>query len=184
MHSYANLTIAGPSQAEVVARLKTVGTVAYVSLTVKGYTVIYHEDLASQEPLAADLSQHFAAPVLLVMTYAQRVLMYLLFENGQRTDSYLSEHHEDLDDGSPLATGDAERLADAFGKPTAARRIETLLRKPATDGNGYLYAANRHGDLCSALGLPTFAANAGFTSIEVGELPMGPGFDPSAMVRT
>lgn len=184
MHSYANITLAGPSQADVVARLKAVGTIAYVSQAAKGYTVVFHEDLASQEPLAADLSEYFACPVLLVMTYAQRVLMYLLFENGKRTDAYVSEHHEDLDDGSLLAEGNAEHLADVFNKPAAARRVETLLRKPATDGNGYTHAANRHGDLCSALGLPTFAVNAGFPTIEVGELPMGPGFDPSLLVRT
>jgi len=184
MNSYANLTLSGPTQEDFVARLKALGTMAYVSSTVKGNTVIFHEDLASQEALAADLSEHFSCPVLVVMTYAQHVLLYVLFENGQRTDTYVSEFHEDLDDGSPVPPGNPERLADAFNKPTAVRRLATLLAKPATEGNGYAYAANRHGDLCTALGLPTFAVNAGFAAIEFGDLPAGQGFDPSAMVRT
>lgn len=185
MHSYANITLAGPTQAQVVTYLKSLGTVAFVAPSVKQFTVIFHEDLASQEPLAADLSARFSCPVLVVMTYATRVLMYVLFENGWRTDSYVSEHHEDLiDHNADVPPGDPERIADAFSKPTAIRRLTTLLTKPATEGNGYAYAANRHGDLCGALGLPTFAVNAGFADIEFGEMPAGPGFESSALVRT
>jgi hypothetical protein len=185
MHSYANITLAGPAQVDIVARLKQLGVVAFVSPTVRNFTVVFHEDLASQEPLAADLSEHFSCPALVVMTYATRVLMYVLFEDGQRTDSYVSEHHEVLIDyGAVVPPGDPERLTDAFAKPTAIRRLTTLLAKRGTEGNGYAYAANRHGDLCGALGLPTFAVNAGFADIEFGELPAGPDFDPSQLVRT
>jgi hypothetical protein len=168
----------------VVAYLKQLGTVAYVAPTYRNATVVYHEDLGSQEPLAAELSKRFECPVLLVMTYAMRVLLYVLYEKGQQTDAYVSEPHEDLTDSSGAPAGDPERLADVFSKPTALRRLTTLLAKPATEGNGYAYAANRHGDLCSALSLPTFAVNVGFASIEMGELPAGEGFDPSAMIHT
>jgi hypothetical protein len=184
MQSYANLTVFGPTDADVVARLRAVGTVAYVSPTHNRATVVYHEDLASQEPLAGDLSEHFGCPVLVVMTYATRVLLYALFENGRRTDAYQSESHADLGNGPDVPAGNAERLADAFDRPGAARRVETILRKFATEGNGYVYAANRHGDLCNALKLPTFAVNSSFGAIEFGELPMGGGFEPSMMVRT
>ncbi|HEV7298219.1 MAG TPA: hypothetical protein VGN72_02560 [Tepidisphaeraceae bacterium] len=184
MHSYANLTLVGPSQADVVAYLKRLGTVAYVAPTYRNATVVYHEDLASQEPLAAELSQHFECPVLLVMTYATRVLLYVLFDKGQQVDAYVSEPHEDLTDGATAPPGDPERVADMFSRPTAIRRLTTLLSKPGTEGNGYAYAANRHGDLCAALNLPTFAVNVGFASIEMGELPAGEGFDPAGLVHT
>jgi hypothetical protein len=180
-HTYANLTVVGPSQADLVAHLKRVGTVAYVSPTVKGATVIYHEDLASQQPLAAELSEAFACPVLLVMTYATRVLLYELYESGRQTDAYVSEPHEDLALDPP--PGDAGRLADVFNKPSAARRVETILRKLATPGSPYEHAGNRHGDLVTALGLPVLAVAASFGLIEMGELPGGPGFDPGQMVR-
>ena len=184
-HSYANLTLVGPDQDAVVAHLKKLGTVSYVSPTVKGVTVIFHEDLASQEPLAADLSAEFSCPVLVVMTYATRILMYVLFENGDRTDTYVSERHEDLVDyNAEPPAGDPERLADVFSKPSAVRRLTTVLTKPATEGNGLVYAANRHGELFSALGLPTFGVNVGFDAIELGELPGGAGFDPTKLVRT
>jgi hypothetical protein len=124
MQSYANLTLFGPTQADVVARLKAVGTVAYVSPTHNRATVIYHEDLASQEPLAADLSEQFGCPVLVVMVYATRVLLYALFENGKLSDSYQSEVHEDLGDASDPPAGDVTRLAEAFDRPAASRRVE------------------------------------------------------------
>jgi hypothetical protein len=184
MDTYANLTLLGPAQGDVVAYLKQLGTVAYVAPSDRKATVVYHEDLASQEPLAAALSQHFQCPVLLVMTYAQRVLLYVLYENGRQSDAYVSEPHEDLTDSAGPPPGDPERLADAFSRPTAIRRLTTLLTKPATEGNGYAYAANRHGDLCAALNLPTFAVNVGFAAIEMGELPAGEGFDAAGLVHT
>jgi hypothetical protein len=182
--AYANLTIHGPPQADVVAALKAIGAVTYVSNAVRNSTVVFHEDLAGQEHLAAELSQRLACPVLVVMTYGQRVLLYQLYESGEPTDQYVSEHVEELLGGSDAPPGDPERLTDVFGKPSAARRVNTVLTKPAKDGQPYAYAANRHGELCQALGLPEFAVQASFAAIEHGELPAGPGFEPDQLVRT
>jgi len=180
--TYANLTLLGPAHADVVALLKQLGTVAYVSPTHRRATVVFHEDWASQEPVAVEVSRRLACPALLVMAFAGRVLLYQLYEGGARTDEYVSEPHEDLTHDPP--PGDPQRLADAFDKPAAARRVETILRKLAKPGHPYEQAANRHGDLCSALGLPTFAVGAGFGLIEMGELPGGEGFDAASMART
>lgn len=150
----------------------------------KGATVVFHEDLSSQESIARALSAALSCPVLLVMTYAQRVLLYQLYESGELTDTYVSEHVEELLGGTDAPPGDAERLCDAFGRPGAVRRVTSVLAKVAKDGQPYAYAANRYGELLSALRLPLFAVGASFAGIEQGELPAGAGFDPTRMERT
>jgi len=175
VQSYANITLSGPSQEDVAAHLKAHGVAAYVSPTVKGATVVWHEDLASQETVARELSRALSCPALLVMTYAQRVLLYQLYETGELKDSYVSEHVEELLGASEAPSGDPERLCDAFAKPSAERRVATVLSKPAKEGQPYAYAANRHGDLLTALGLPVFAVGSSYALIEQGEMPAGPG---------
>ena len=184
MTGYANITLHGPARDDVVVALKAIGAVAYVSNTVRDSTVVFHEDLAGQEHLAAELSQRLACAALVVMTYGQRVLLYQLYESGQLTDQYVSEHVEELLGASNPPAGDAERLCDAFGRPSAARRVTTILGKVAKDAQPYAYAANRHGELCQALGLPQFAVQASYAAIEHGELPAGPGFEAGALVPT
>ena len=184
MLSYANITLQGPAQDDVVAHLKSRGVAAYISNSVRGATVIFHEDLASQEPLAADLSAMFDCPALVVMTYGQRVLLYQLYLGGVPADAYVSEHVEELLGSQDAPPGDAEKLCDAFARPAAVRRVSTVLAKAAKDGQPYAYAANRHGDLFAALHLPLFAVNASFAAIGHGELPAGDGFDATALAKT
>ena len=184
MSSYANITLHGPARDDVVAALKAIGAVTYVSNAVRSSAVVFHEDLAGQEHLAAELSQRLACAALVVMTYGQRVLLYQLYESGNLTDQYVSEHVEELLGATDAPGGDPERLCDAFGKPAAVRRVTTILSRPAKDGQPFEYAANRHGELCQALGLPLFAVQASYAAIEHGELPAGPGFEASQLVRT
>jgi hypothetical protein len=185
VQNYANITLAGPAQAEIVDQLKWRGVAAYVSNTVPGdATVVFHEDLASQEPLAADLSEKFSCPAIVVMTYGQRVLLYQLYTSGGMTDSYVSEHVEELLGSHDAPPGDAEKLCDAFGKPAAIRRVAAVLSRPVKDGQPYAYAANRHGDLFAALKLPVFAVGASFVAIEHGELPAGGDFHASELAKT
>jgi hypothetical protein len=183
---YANITVRGPEREDVVAFLKKQGVVAYVSPAVKGATVIWHEDLGSQEPLAASLSGELNCAVLVVMGYGEAVLMYTLYRAGAAADSYVSSPHEGLELDGPAPEGDARVLAGAFGidMDHLVARVERILRKPARQNTEYAYAVNRHGELAKALGLPVFAAGSGFNSIEVGELPEGQDFDASALIRT
>lgn len=184
---YANITVQGPPQQEVVAFLKKQSVVAYVSPTVKGAVVIWHEDLASQEPLAAALSADLKCPALVVMGYGEAVLLYTLYFNGAPADRYVSFPHDDLDLGDgPAPEGDAKVLGAAFGieMDHLVAKVERILRKPSRANTEYAYAVNRHGELARALGLPLFAAGSGFNSIEVGELPQGQGFDAAGLVRT
>ena len=183
---YANITVRGPAQHDVVSFLKKHGVIAYVSPMVKADTVIWHEDLASQEPLAASLSADLGCPALVVMGYGEAVLMYTLYVNGAATDSYVSSPHEGLELDGPAPEGDARVLGAAFGVDMdhLVARVERILRKPTRPNSDYAYAVNRHGELARALGLPQFAAGSGFNAIEVGELPEGQGFDAAKLVRT
>ena len=183
---YANISLHGPAQGDLAAYLKAAGHIAYVAPTVKGNTVVFHEDLGAQERLAATLSQHFHCPALLVMAYGEAVLLYELYLNGERADAYVSIPHEGLELDGPTPEGDAAVLCKAFGVEMdhLVRRVERILRTPAKPNGEYAYAANRHGELVRALGLPLFAAGAGFAGIEVGELPQGEGFEPSKLLRT
>src|SRR5206468_5872115 len=61
---YANITLHGPAQREVVPHLTQEGHLAYVAPTVKRNTVVFHEDLGAQERLAGGLSRHFHCPAL------------------------------------------------------------------------------------------------------------------------
>ena len=183
MHSYSNVTVSGPSQDDVAAHLKAHGVAAYVSPSVRGATVVWHEDLSSQESVARELSRALACPALLVMTYARRVLLYQLYQSGEMADSYVSEHVEELLGASDATSGTPELLCHAFNKPSAVRRVATVLTKPAKDGQPFEYAANRHGELCSALGLPVFAVGSSYTGIEHGELPAGPGMNVGKLTQ-
>ena len=182
---YANITVQGPGQEELVAFLNNRGHVAYVSPVVKGCAVVFHEDLGSQEWIASELSAHFRCPALVVMDYGGTILLYQLYVNGERADAYVSTPHDELAiAGEPAPAGNADALCAAFGKESRVRSVDRVLRRPTHPVKGYALAVNRHGELARALGLPLFAAGAGYAGIEMGELPAGGGFDPAAMVKT
>lgn len=181
---YANITLKGPAQADVVAFLKRRHAVAYVSPTITSATVVFHEDLGEQESLAAALSAEFECPALLVMDYGGAILLYNLYVNGEQADAYVSTPHDELELPGPTPEGNAETLAAAFDVDHRAASVERVLRRPTHETKGYALAVNRHGELARALGLPLFAAGAGYQAIELGELPAGEGFDPSMLLSS
>ncbi len=181
---YANITTHGPDQPALLAWLNGQRHCAYVAPTLKGRTVIYHEDLSRQEALAAMLSGRFQCPTLLVMTFNETILLYQLYINGDLADTYVSSPHDQLDLGDAAVDGDAAVLCEAFEIEHATARVERVLRRPTHPTRGYALAVNRHGELARALGLPMFAAGAGFGDVELGELPAGQGFDPSQLMKT
>src|SRR2546423_1597065 len=146
---YANITLQGPSQQDLVAVLRPRGVIAYVSPTVKAATVVWHEDLAGQEPLAVALSSELKCPALLVMGYGEAVLMSTLYVGGAPADAYVSSPHDDLELDGSGPQGDARALASAFGVEMdhLVARVERILRRPARPDSDYAYAVNRHGEL-------------------------------------
>ncbi|MDB5172951.1 MAG: hypothetical protein JWO87_3454 [Phycisphaerales bacterium] len=183
MNHYANITLQGPEQSGVVEYLKGRGDSAFVATGAKGVLVVFHEDLFSQEHLAARLSAKFSCPALLVMGFGPGVLLYHLYQAGEQVDAYVSSPHEGLELAEPVPPGDAAILCAAFAMERAQRRVESILRKEGKPGQPYEYAVNRHGELLQALGLPLFAAGTSFAAIEMGDLPAGGNFDPTGMQR-
>ena len=183
---YANITTQGPAPDAVAAFLNGRGTIAFVAPGQRDCTVVFQEDLAAQEQLGVELSAHFQCPALVVMGYSEAVLLYHLYVTGRQADAYVSSPHDGLELEGPAPEGDARVLCGAFGieMDHLVQRVERILRKPTRPNSEYAYAVNRHGELARALGLPLFAAGAGFNSIEVGELPEGAGFEASKLVRT
>ena len=183
---YANITLHGPAQRDVVAHLTQEGQLAYVAPTVKRNTVVFHEDLGAQERLAGELSRHFHCPALLVMAYGESILLYELHVKGERADAYVSTPHEGLELDGATPEGSAAVLCGAFGieMDHLVKRVERILRTPTKPNAEYALALNRHGELARALGLPLLAVGAGFSGIELGELPQAEGFDPSKLVKT
>jgi len=182
---YANITLSGPGQEDLVGFLNRRGHGAYVSPPVKVAAVVFHEDLGAQEAIASELSAHFRCPALLVMDYGGTVLLYQLYVNGEQVDAYVSRPHDELDTGGePAPEGNAEALCAAFGMEHRVKSVERVLRRPTHPTKRYALAVNRHGELARALGLPLFAAGAGYGGIEMGELPAGEGFDAGALVKT
>ena len=182
---YANITLQGPSHQDVLDHLRASGAVAYLAPG-KNATVVFHEDLGAQERLAAALSAHFRCPALVVMGYGESILLYELYQHGAETDAYVSSPHEGLELDGPPQEGDPRKLCAAFGVEMdhKVRRVERILRTPTKPDGEFALAVNRHGELARALGLPLFAAGAGYAGIEVGELPAAPDFDPATLQKT
>jgi hypothetical protein len=186
---YANITLYGAPRDEVAQFLAGHGDVAYVAPFNSGGTtgaVVFHQDLGAQERIAIALSKHFRRPAWVVMTFGESILLYELYENGEETDAYVSTPHEGLELDGAAQEGNAKVLCAAFGieMDHKVNRVERILRTPTKPTGEFAYAANRHGELCKALGLPQFAVGASFASIEMGELPHGQGFAPATMIKT
>jgi hypothetical protein len=156
---------------------------------------------ADMDELADDLSSKFDCAVIAVDVHDDDILMYFAYKAGEKIDAYCShpnyfnsgeddygnaysdddedyslkdEEDEDSDDedsddenSDRPAGGDAEALCRAFGS-TNVRRVSQILRK-----RDYVFATDRHGHLCEALALPTFAVGASYEYITRGDIPDG-----------
>ena len=172
---YSNITILGPSQAEVVGYLKGAGRKAYVSPTVDGFTVVYDSECdEAMDPrltarLTSEVSKAFSCKALAIINRYDYVLIYQLYECGRIIDEYFSVHDLFYFDvvTSYHVSGDVRAVCTAFGKSEGSLRLESVL------AGDYDFEHKRHYDLVRALGLPDFAVCAGFGSISAGAVPGG-----------
>src|SRR4051794_15044541 len=114
--TYANATIKGLSQEAVAAYLTSRGRNAFVSPTINGLTVIYHDDFDDDFEYAADFSRQFSCPALVVYEFDDDLLNYQLYDAGRLIDDYDSfpAYFDDSKDPAPSG-GDAQKLCAAFG---------------------------------------------------------------------
>lgn len=182
MSYYTNVTLKGPTHAQVVSYLREHPRDAFVSPTYPGdLTVIY--DAASEaqdgtgytfvEPISRAL--HCLA---LYVTLADGTLMYRLYKSGTVIDKYDSwpGYWEEDEPDHPVG-GDAILLCAEFGRPGHSMRVETILRAWANDRGepGSFWGGDecsRHWALMEALALPTIA-DRGYDRINEGAFPDG-----------
>lgn len=173
---YTNITLRGPTQHEVADYLIQADRIAYVSPTVKRITVVYDADSESQDTsvmgrLASELSNHFQCPSLAILNHDDDLLVYQLYEAGKLIDEYdSSPGYFDGELSAPI-DGDAKKLGQAFDVKHNIAQIESILRKPSYEEDGYLFATDRHRELAQALGIPSFAVGLGYEYIEARDIP-------------
>lgn len=137
---YTNVTVKGPTQAQVVDILKAGGRTAYVSPTVDGFTVVYDRQTEDQDEqeligLACQLSTRLGCPALAALVHDSDIFVYWLCEAGQVTDCYNSapDYFEPEMPDPPTATGgDAAALCRAFGQAAAAPAVADLFEQAAS----------------------------------------------------
>lgn len=184
---YTNITLQGPSQAEVIETVRRLGRTAYVSPTINDYTVVYDretedQDVAVLEDLAALLSDRLKCVALAVLNHDDDVLLYRLYDSGDLLDAYdpspggfYDEDDDDFDDDDdddlfdeePPMPGDADALCAAVGMPEMAPRVDQILN----EDEDYVFAIDRHDDLAQALHLPMHAVGVGYDYIEMDDVP-------------
>src|ERR1700722_105533 len=180
---YTNYTLRGLSQQAVAAALA--GRSAIVTPEQDGCVVVFDEESDQQNSeiiaeLAARLSTGFGCPLLAVLNHDDDILWYQLYVNGELMDEYNSapDYFDALEEAeSAPSGGDAAQLCSAFGVNNV-REVKRILTKPSLDDDGYVFALDRHSDLASALGIPSFSVGAGYELVSAGEFP--PGLDDDA----
>jgi hypothetical protein len=183
MSYYTNVTLRGPTHAQVLSYLREHPREAFVSPTYPGdLTVIY--DAASEAQNGSGYA--FVEPIskalhclALYVTLSDGTLMYRLYKSGKVIDAYDSwpGYWEEDEPDHPVG-GDAILLCEEFGRPDASMRVETILRAWPHDtdvppGNfAYGDEHARHYELREALGLPMIA-DRGYDRINEGMFPDG-----------
>lgn len=157
--------------------LRKLGRNAAVSAPQDGIIIVLDEKCDSQddreiERLSAILSAETKSVCFAVLNHDDDVMMYWLGDGGRIIDRYNSMPSFDTIDDPPLppAGGDAVLLAPAFGRQGSEVEIETVLRAPFGDDK-YVFALDRHGDLCRWLGLPWPMSGVGFGYYEADDIP-------------
>jgi hypothetical protein len=167
---YTNYTLKGPSQQTVASAMA--GRKAIVTTDYNGCVMVFDAQSDTQEAevisdLASRLSHQFACPLLAILNHDDDILWFQLYESGKVTDEYDSTPGY-FDGGEEPATptgGDAGRLCSIFGFGDPAT-VESILRKPLFDEEGYAFAFERHADLVNALGLPDFGVGNCYRSFD------------------
>ena len=165
---YVNHTLRSDDAAAAAAVLKAARRRAWVAPAVDGQVVVYDEASDSQaEPefrgVGRLLSRELDAPCLMVLNHDDSVLLYELYEAGQRIEEYSSNPAFPNAHGKPKGRG--TRLCSAWGRATAAFDVAGILSRD------FPFAWQRHAELAKALALPEHSVGTGFRYVEQGEFP-------------
>jgi hypothetical protein len=130
---YTSITLRSADRTHVRSDLAARGLTSYLSPSEHGALVVFARDTEEQDldvldGVAADLSARHGCVALAVMNHDDSVLIYSLFERGQRLDDYNSapDYFGDVAEGGTRG-GDPETLARAFGVPDQASQLTVVL---------------------------------------------------------
>lgn len=181
--SYTNITLKSVDQSALSNYLKALKREAYVSPIKNDCTVIFDklsdEDVDTLCNLAGELSEKFHCPAFAVLVHDDDLFLYWLYQSGQLIDQYNSmPSYFDADEPPALpAGGDAEKLCEIFQKREALKDVvnifERAIKTVIADewSEEHLIGDEIHDVMIQALGLPLFAVDTGYYSIENDELP-------------
>jgi hypothetical protein len=182
MSYYTNVTLKGPTHVQIVSYLREHPREAFVSPTYPGsLTVIYDAASEAQDGTGYTFVEPISKALqclALYVTLSDGTLMYRLYKSGAVIDTYDSwpGYWEEDEPDHPVG-GDAILLCEAFGRPGASMRVETIFRALAHDRDGLVKfwggdESSRHYALLEVLGLPMIA-DRGYDRINEGAFPDG-----------
>ena len=163
---YKNITVCGPTQADVVGALQAHDRHAYVTPTHDGVTVVF--DRASDDSgspgelgdLAMVLSQDLMCPALAAAVFDDDVLLLGLYDQGAQVGEYNS--------AGPSTLG-ASSLSRAFRATARTPLVWAVLICPRIPL--FVFESFRHRLLLGLLQHPAWAFAAGYKYISRGESP-------------
>jgi len=186
---YTNITARTGDLDRVATAVREVRRTALIAPPAGGAVVVFDQasegqDVEVLKALAAHLSRACACSTIAVMNHDDDVLIYFLYDRGALKDEYNSAPGYFDPDGAaddPPSGGDVKRLLSVLGGQGSAAALDRILHTSAGDDDAFAFATDRHRELAVALGLPEFAAGAGYDYLEAGEIPEG--VDVDALVR-
>lgn len=157
------------------------GRAAIVTPKIDDCTVVFDsicdkQDTDAMSELSSRLSRELHCPAWAVLIHDDSVFWYRLYLDGQLADEYNScpsyfDFGSSAEPAEPTG-GDAKKLCATFGTGQQ-QEVESILRKPGAQADGYVFERERHTDLVRTLSLPAFAVGAAYASFERGEYPEG-----------
>jgi hypothetical protein len=167
---YTSFVLKGAS-AEAVQKALA-GRNAVIANDHGGFVVVFDEKCEDQneellDELAAYLSHQLQSTVMAFLNHDDSILMYMLYDQGIRKDSYNSNPSYFDDGPSQPSGGNAAALCEAFncGDKDALQEILS-----ATCGEDFVFESERHAELGRLLGHPEWLVGFGFTQIVNGEM--------------
>lgn len=160
--TYSNITLRGPAQEQVIAAVRALGLVAWVSPTVQGLTVVYDcrcEDDSDVVPsVTLRLSERLGCAAWGIYVYDSDILRYTLARDGRVLDEYDSRpgYFSPLGSGPPRGGNAAVLCREMQLAPANVAEVQRILRDPDRVTH-YLFEERRHGDLMLELKHPDLA---------------------------
>ncbi len=157
---YANISVYGVSQVQVLDALREWKRTAFVSTPKRGYVVVYDEDCRrmdgdDSEALAARITERFGCIALIALNADDDVLWLCLYDNGRRIVEYQSDQP---------TSGAASQLARGMGSTIYTPALWVVIQ------GKFLFEVWRHLAICKVLGLPSRLCTLGYPAERDGTL--------------